>query len=430
MTFDSRNDDHATRFPGSRRKVGKGKGYWFYYERGATKGTPLGKDEDYGTPEFVLRYETARGSKQAVERLAPSVDYGDGEPGTKKSFRWLCQQYFRGKDFETLMPHGQGTRRNLLDEVCSLPWPARQCTFGDLQFAKLLPEHFEHIRDNARTHGVGRMAGTRVANVGATYIKYASIVFCWAMVKKSVTGCTYNPCFRLGRTPKPKGHRWTEAQCHQFEDRWLVGTMPRLAYELLRWLGTRRSCAIRLGDHAVEDGVLKFFEHKGFASQCADPKRRPPRKLHVEPMPAELADIIRQTRESNPDLYADGAPFWLLDSKGRQFSDSDIGAAFRGWVIAAGLPHKSKGDPVSCMPHGLRRRAALDLKRAGGSFDNAQHKFGWTNRAQYDHYSAEGTNAEVAASATALMVEARRKQRERAGLGSVVVEFPATKRVA
>ncbi len=49
----------------------------------------------------------------------------------------------------------------------------------------------------------------------------------------------------------------------QFEQYWPVGTKERLAYELIKHTGQRRSDIVRLGRQHEKDGWLIFTQHKG-----------------------------------------------------------------------------------------------------------------------------------------------------------------------
>lgn len=51
-----------------------------------------------------------------------------------------------------------------------------------------------------------------------------------------------DPSYKISWRPEYKGFRaWTEDELLAFEDRWEIGTTPRLVYSLALWLGNRSS---------------------------------------------------------------------------------------------------------------------------------------------------------------------------------------------
>lgn len=64
---------------------------------------------------------------------------------------------------------------------------------------------------------------------------------------------TANPSdgIRRSRTPQSNGHRpWTDEEIAYLRGYWNIGTIERLAFELIFWTGARVCDAVRLGDDA------------------------------------------------------------------------------------------------------------------------------------------------------------------------------------
>jgi integrase len=147
------------------------------------------------------------------------------------------------------------------------------------------------------------------------------------------------------RSKNPDGHHtWEPSEVEQFRKRHPIGTKARLAMELHWWLALRRSDAIRLGPGHVQDGKLRYTQHKMRA--------RNPSHVAVD-MPAELMRIIASTPGT-------GLKTWLVDGTGKPFTEDAYSHFFADMIKAAGLPDR-------CTPHGLRKRALTDVANAGGT---------------------------------------------------------------
>ena len=174
------------------------------------------------------------------------------------------------------------------------------------------------------------------------WIKDCSAVFDWACKSGVAPDHFNNPCTKLGKlTEGPGHHTWTEEECQQFEDHWPVGTMPRLAYELIRNTGARVSDAYRLGKVHEENNVLTWKVFKGQNVGDAQKMDDDDALEVIIPIRAELRTAI--------DATPSGNLVYVATSHGTPFQSSK---GFSQWFVDQ---RKSAGLPDKCVPHGLRK---------------------------------------------------------------------------
>jgi len=150
---------------------------------------------------------------------------------------------------------------------------------------------------------------------------------------------THNPAAKVEkvRTKSEGYHTWTQDEIEQYQAHWPIGTMARLAFELLHCTGQRRSDVIRLGrQHITSESRLKISQRKTGA------------KLEIPIIPI-LADCMAACQHTHLTF--------IVTESGKPFTDNGFGNKFRDWCNAAGLPH--------CSAHGLRKALATQLAELG-----------------------------------------------------------------
>jgi integrase len=186
---------------------------------------------------------------------------------------------------------------------------------------------------------------------------------------------------KLKSAPKSMGHlTWKEPEIAQYRERHALGTMARLAIELLLNIAARRHDAHLLGVQHVRDGKLHFRPHKT--------ERSTGKTLTIKIMPelqAALDAIPKGTR-------SDGVLTFLTSEKGRAFSSANsFGMTFAQWCKQAGL------EPVRCADsltrtyraHGLRKAALRLLAHRGATAVELQAISGHSSLAQLQEYLNE-----------------------------------------
>lgn len=167
---------------------------------------------------------------------------------------------------------------------------------------------------------------------------------------------------------------WPPEVCARFERRWAIGTRPRTAYELAKWLGVRRSdvATIRWSHlvTALDNGRavegFKFIQYKGRNLDSAFPK------FHaINPMLAEaLAPLSRETQTV------------LADANGQPYKIRSLSCLMARWCEAAGIPGGYSF-------HGLRHAMGAMLADADASEVQAQDVLGHATLGQQNVYRKE-----------------------------------------
>ncbi|TCP98148.1 phage integrase family protein [Sphingomonas sp. PP-F2F-A104-K0414] len=154
-------------------------------------------------------------------------------------------------------------------------------------------------------------------------------------------------------------HSWTEEEIAAFERRHPIGTVARLAFDLMIWTGQRGGDARKMGPASVRDTRLELTQEKT--------------KVFVSlPIMPGLAESILAT----PTVGA----IFVVTEFGKQFSVKGFGNKFRQWCDEAGLPN--------CSAHGLRKAAARRFAEAGCSNQEIKAWTGHTTDSEVARYTA------------------------------------------
>ena len=142
--------------------------------------------------------------------------------------------------------------------------------------------------------------------------------------------------------------------------------MPRKAFDLILFTGTRVSDAYRLGpQNEIENGTKLRF--KVFKNRAKKPKEI------VLPILPEL----RQSLDAAPSNQM----AYVASFHGRPFASAK---AFSQWVVKK---RKDAGLPDCCVPHGLRKGGAVIAAENGATDQQLKSIFGWDTLAQVQKYT-------------------------------------------
>jgi integrase/recombinase XerD len=197
---------------------------------------------------------------------------------------------------------------------------------------------------------------------------------------------------------KSRGHMtWLEPQVEQYRERHPLGTMARLAIELLLNIAARRHDAHLIGQQHVRDGKLSWRPHKTI--------RTTGKLLSIRIMPR-----LQAAMDAMPSgVRAAGVLTFLVNDYGQPFaSPAAFGNKFADWCKAAGL------QPVLCddgkirnyRAHGLRKAALRTLAHSGATGVELMAVSGHSSLDQVQVYLDEVDQERAAESAMTKWAEA------------------------
>jgi integrase len=154
------------------------------------------------------------------------------------------------------------------------------------------------------------------------------------------------------KVPKTSGfHTWTEEEIEQYQAHYPLGTMGRLAIEIILWTLLRRSDASRFGPQHRKSGMIRIWNEKT-------------KKWSWLPEAPQLTEAIDAMQRVDTTVY-------LLSERGTPFaSPASFGMWFRRRCDEAGLPH--------CSAHGLRKATARRLAESGATQQELKAAGNWS----------------------------------------------------
>lgn len=154
-------------------------------------------------------------------------------------------------------------------------------------------------------------------------------------------------------------HTWSEDEIAAYERTHVVGTMARLAFDLLLFTGQRGGDVRLLGPGHVRDKRITLTQEKTGVTVSL-------------PILPPLATSILATPSR--------AMVFVLNGLGRPFTRKGFGNRFRAWCDEAILP--------GCSAHGLRKAAARRFAEAGCSNQQIKSWTGHTTDSEVARYTA------------------------------------------
>lgn len=174
---------------------------------------------------------------------------------------------------------------------------------------------------------------------------------------------------RPAATPESDGYvPWTQADVDAFRAHWPIGSMQRLALEIMASTGAAIGDAVRLGPGNVKDGWLTYRRTKS-RTICAVP-------IFVQPAPAyypPTADLQACLARAPRHLT------WLSTARGAARSPKAAGAWFSSAAKDAGITGKSA--------HGVRKYLAAFMAERGATDAQRMAILGHDTTAQTRAYS-------------------------------------------
>jgi integrase len=327
---------------------------WRYRAPGlAGKSYELGRD--YGSPEFVRRYEAAR-----ADMAGHQIGQDRTKPGTIND---LLARYYR----IALPRWSESTRRTnraILERFRE--------AYGERRVSQLRAHHLDNV--------LARMADRPAA--AHNLRKRLIPVFRLAM---RLGWLSVNPAELADAPPYvPVGHHtWTEHEIGRFLETHPPGTLPHTTMQILLWTGAARVDVVRLGWFNVKS--TPEGERLQYTRQKTGRMRAP--VLISLPIAPALRDVLdRLPREAGT---------FLETQAGRQRSAKSLTGDMRAWCDAAGLPE--------CTPHGLRKAIARRLADAGASGHTIAAVTGHKTLSEVQRYTEAADRGRLAATGLAMI---------------------------
>lgn len=318
--------------------------------------------EKPGTAAFLREYECA---EKGIPYGEAPVTAASNKPVVARSFRWLCQQYFK-RAASTVTVDTMSRRRRILEDIC--------LKHGDKPFELLERKHVTAIRD------------TRIDSPGAAnnIVKAISALFAWAI---EVGEARTNPCNGIKRLKSGDGfHTWTLEEIEKYEAKHAPGSTARRALAVFMFTGLRLSDAAILGRQHINDGWIRIRPGKTRKSSGVE--------VNVPILP-ELSEEL--------DRVPAGQLTFLVTEYGKPFSIKGLGNKMRDWCDEAGLPH--------CSAHGVRKAGASIAAENGATSDQLKAIFGWTTSQQADLYTRAARRKKLAGAGAKLLLPDRNENK-------------------
>jgi integrase len=285
-----------------------------------------------GSTEFMETYQAALAGETAPR---PEIGASRTEPGTVSALvaMYLDCSPASTSAFKALAAETQRTRRNILENVREAHGNKRvyRTETHGRRVMLLTREHMQRI--------VNEKADTPFAQ--RNFLNTLRALFRWAVAEGRVPD---DPTLGVTRQKiKSTGYRtWSEGDIEQYKRRHPLGTMARLAIELLLTTAARRGDVVTFGPQHVEDGTITFEQHKTDGAEEA---------LVIIPL---HPDFCAALAAMPPSKVVSMTPTFLTTSFGKPFAKAGFGNWFRDRCNEAGLP---KGISA----HGLRKATARRL---------------------------------------------------------------------
>lgn len=324
--------------------------------------------ETEGTPEFVRAVALAMQGKDAKGKVLSQVK----EKPVEGTIRDLIVAFYSSAEFR--QSNDSDSQRNIkyaLDKFCLSASPSGKLVYGQLPVAGLEPRHIRVIRDQRIDTPWAANQLLSLLRRAFAYGLEAGLPYVKSNPARDVTALKTNS----------KGHHsWTEEEVLQFEAKFTIGTMKRLAPGILLYTGQRRSDVVRFGPATVKNDWLVFTQHKN--------RNRKPVEMAL-PFVEPLKKLIEQTPGA-------GKETWLVSARNQPFEGDYFSRWFKDACKVAGVPGT---------PHGLRKAAASRLAELGCTEREIMAITGHTTSKEVDRYAKSARQKVLAKSAMDKMLK-------------------------
>lgn len=359
-------------FPGATPYTDRhGKRRWRFRKGGFS--AELGSD--YGSDEFVLRYEAAL----KRQRSPGSIGAGRTKPG---SFAALVVSWYRSPEFCRLSPSTARTYRGQIE-------PLRE-RHGDKPIDRLEPRHVaEILAEKAETPSAANNLRKRLIQL----LDHA-VFLDWRRDNPARATKPY-------RVEADGFHTWDEGEIARFFAVHAPDSLAHRAVSIMLYTGAARVDAVALGWQNIRAGRIEYRRQK---------TRKSNGMLVSIPIHPHLEAVL--------ELCPRDRMTFLETQQGRARSPEGLGNLMRRWADAAGLPE--------CTSHGLRKACARRLAEAGATASQIQAITGHKTLAEVSRYTSAADRSELADAAFSKLVESPNGEQKLANLATRFAKNPNT----
>lgn len=336
-------DDMPRKLPQYVTKEKNRHGTWVYYFRkGKGKRTRL---PAYGAEGFREEYDAAL-SGNVVKR-----DTGH----SPKTLGWLIDRYMESAKWAELSVATRKQRGLIFKEVLEKSNPP---------FADISKTSIEKSMEKRR-------ATPAQAN---NFHKAMNNMFAWAVKNSHVKA---NPCAGVERLSyKSDGFpAWDETDIARFCIKWPVGSVPRLAFELLLYSGLRRSDVVKAGRQHMKGNTFSLRTTKTGTV-----------------ITVEFPQVLMDTIEATPV----GDLAFITNAHGKPFTKESFGNWFGKRSREAGVIKNA---------HGVRKFSATAAANGGATAHELMAQYGWTNTKQAETYTKGADRVKMGIKSSRLVAE-------------------------
>lgn len=319
------------------------------------KGITREMGTDYGSPEFVRRYEAALSEVAGHKIASPKT-----KPGTISD---LLSRYY--------------------------PLVAARWSVSTMKTNRALLERFRDAHGHRpvgtmRPHHMDMILAKMTATPAAAYNLRKRLIPVFKLAIK-LGWLTVNPAQMADPVPyQAKGfHTWTEAEIETYYDFYKPGTIPHRVMQLMLWTGAARVDAVKLGWFSIKQ--TPEGERLQYTRQKTGRMKSP--VLISIPISPELRALL--------DTLPKDAGTFLQTAQGAQRSAKGLTGDMRKWCDAADLPE--------CTPHGLRKAIARRLAEAGANAHTIGAVTGHKTLSEVQRYTEAADRDRLAASGMSLI---------------------------
>jgi integrase/recombinase XerD len=329
-----------------------------------------------GSSEFMEAYQAALAGAVTTPELGANRT-------TAGTINAAAVAYYKHPTFtQGLAPATQNMRRAVLERLRATRAPSGQA-YGDKSIATIERRHIvallESLKPHAQKNWLKTIRGLMAFANASGMRKDDPTVGVKAIKVKSTGHMT-----------------WLEPQITMYRQHYPLGTMARLAIELLLNIAARRDDVHALGYQHIRDGRICWRPRKTL--------RTTNKMLKVKVLP-ELQAALDAMARSDKNVLT-----FLTTHHGKAFaSAAAFGNKFAGWCRAAGLrPVRCDDGKIrSYRAHGLRKASLLAYAHAGATDQELMQLSGHSDQRQLRVYLAEVDQEQMADSAVDKLLKKR-----------------------